>query len=201
MSKCKASMQEGLLKNLAAASDWEKHVVYNQERKIAEKPLTRFRPQPNCDGVARLSQLPRAQDVDRYLSVQYKACGHEFCANCASRPHQNKACDQADDKAYIKWRKGKKVKPCPGCGHDVQKNAGCSSMDCPRCSSKWCWKCGLATPSYACPRCTKNYSALYNPPAPRRQTWGDFFFAAPADPFLYVLVVLVGCMAYLFFAK
>lgn len=208
--KCKVPMQESLLKNLATAADWKKHLVYNQERKITEKPLTRLCPQSNCDGIVCLSKFPQASDVGRCWSVQCKTCRYKFCANCASKPHQDKGCDQAGDKDYFKWKQNKNVKPCPGCVHHVQKIFGCSAMSCSRCKTKWCWTCGLATPSYRCPRCTKNYRApqiyvspaLYNPLAPRRQTWGDFFFAAPADPLLCVLVVLVGCMVYyIFFAN
>jgi len=98
-------MQESLLKDLASPGGWKKYLLYNEEREITEKSLTRFCPQPNCDGTARLSDYPQAGDAGRYLSVQCKACSHEFCANCASEAHHNKGCKQVGDKVYFKGEK------------------------------------------------------------------------------------------------
>ena len=150
VDKCKVPMQESLLKDLASLADWEKHLIFVTSRKVTEKPLKRFCPHPNCDGIARLSDYPQAGDAGRYLSAKCRLCLHEFCANCSSQPHQDKKCDQAGDQDYFKWKKGKKVKPCPGCGHDVEKVSGCRHMWCSRCWTGWCWSCGLENRKCKC---------------------------------------------------
>lgn len=143
MPKCTVPMQESLLKDLTSASDWEKHVSFNESRKIEERPLMRLCPQPNCDGVACLSRSIQAKDSGRYLQVQSRTCLYAFCANCASDPHQGKPCDQAGKKEYFDWKRGKSVKSCPGCAHQVEKAGGCRSMRCSRCHTRCCWECGL----------------------------------------------------------
>lgn len=165
--KCKVAMQEGVLKSMATAADWKKHVAFNLDRKITEKPPTRFCPQPNCDGIAYLSTYPQASDIKRYLAVQCKECRHEFCANCSSGPHRFKSCDEVGDKDYFKWKKGKNVPPCPGCGHHVQKTSGCAYMNCPRCRTQWCWQRGMVRdrrlPYYGC-KCYSGVTGAYRRP-------------------------------------
>lgn len=143
MNQCNVPMQESLLKKLASPGDWKKHLQYNEARKIEERPSLRFCPQPKCDGVAVLSHLVQAEDIGRFFSVQCNECGHDFCANCASSPHEDKHCDQAGRQDYFEWKQGKDVKPCPGCGNHVELSGGCRMMRCPRCRVKWCWECAL----------------------------------------------------------
>ena len=156
-------------------------MVYNQERKITEKPLTRFCPQPNC--VSPSTHKLKASVVIWLSSARRVATN--FAAIASGQITRTRAASR-EDKGYFKWKKNKNVNPCPGCGQDVEKIYGCSSVVCSRCRQRWCFNCGLATRQYGCPRCPNNYGA----PALHQETWGDFSLHT-------FLLIVIGVPAFL----
>ena len=97
------------------------------------------------------------------MEVACRTCQHDFCANCGSGPHQGKGCEEAGDKDYIKWKKGRMVKSCPGYSHDVEENSGCDVMGCTGCGTTWCWDCGCKCRECKCGAVTRHTYFLLTP--------------------------------------
>ncbi|DBA01075.1 TPA: hypothetical protein N0F65_002685, partial [Lagenidium giganteum] len=74
-----------------------------------------------------------------------EACAKTFCFE-HSNAHEGRTCAQYE-KATAKAEKlnraliSKISKPCPGCGHPVEKNGGCNHMKCIACQTDFCWLC------------------------------------------------------------
>jgi len=145
VDKCPVPIQQTLIHDLVSSADWKKHLHLVEECKVAENPLLRHCSQPSCRGLARLEEAPApgSRAAKQYLKATCRLCQHVFCANCGYEPHRWSICDGAMDKAYKEWKKsmGGAVKPCPGCGHHVEKTGGCSAMRCSRCQVCFCWIC------------------------------------------------------------
>ncbi|EWM26925.1 protein ariadne [Nannochloropsis gaditana] len=152
LTHCSTPFQDTLLHSLATAEAWEKHKYFVNEAKVCQNPLLRWCPQSNCNGVARLTHAPQQDHEGIYVSATCPVCSEGFCGNCGGDPHRSKKCDQSGNQAYAMWkkRKGDAVKPCPGCGHHIEKGIGCNAMTCTRCRTKWCWSCGLKANACTC---------------------------------------------------
>jgi len=150
--KCTTPLPEPLLRTLVSHEAWKKHRQFVKEAKVGKDPLLRWCPQPNCAGVARLTHAPRRCHDGHYVAATCPVCTHTFCGSCGEGPHGKEGCDKAGDQAYAMWkkRKGDAVKPCPGCGHHVEKTGGCNALVCSRCRSKFCWGCGLKAGACKC---------------------------------------------------
>jgi len=145
---CTTPLPEALLRTLASHRQFEKHRQFVKEAKVGKNPLLRWCPQPSCAGVARLTHAPRRGHDGHYVEATCPVCARTFCGSCGEGPHGEEGCGKAGDQAYAMWkkRKGDTVKPCPGCGHHVEKGSGCNAMVCSRCRTKFCWGCGLKAP-------------------------------------------------------
>lgn len=47
-----------------------------------------------------------------------------------------------DDEEFLKYlQQAEDTRPCPGCGHMIEKDEGCQHMTC-KCGHEFCWDCG-----------------------------------------------------------
>ncbi len=77
-----------------------------------------------------------------------KACGSRSCFNHRTAWHEGYSCEGYDDRhpdavsaRSSEERVKSMAKKCPGkgCDHYVEKDGGCNSMYCDRCSHSWNW--------------------------------------------------------------
>eukprot|EP01046_Picozoa_sp_COSAG06_P022776 COSAG06_NODE_1781_length_8407_cov_9.719427_6_plen_541_part_00 len=87
-------------------------------------------------------------DGRRSASIECSGCGLEFCA-VHGDAHPGRSCKQfekATRKATLANEKfiarTNKIAPCPRCGVNIEKNAGCLHMRCTQCNHNFCWCCG-----------------------------------------------------------
>jgi ariadne-1 len=74
-------------------------------------------------------------------------CGYKFCFSCNQEAHRPIGCKlvkkwlekNADEAENMTWILAN-TKPCPKCGHPIEKNQGCMHMVC-RCKHQFCWLC------------------------------------------------------------
>ncbi|KAF2847227.1 hypothetical protein T440DRAFT_539750 [Plenodomus tracheiphilus IPT5] len=80
------------------------------------------------------------------LMVECPYCDYKICLTCL-RPwesHSSKSCakmKEEDEKASAEVLKSLGVKPCPGCGVNIQKMGGCDHITCQHCQHHFCWVC------------------------------------------------------------
>jgi hypothetical protein len=89
-------------------------------------------PNPDCESFLQKSELTKYVECEN---------GHKYCFECLKPPHGDKSCDYQEEKQFLKWTKGKRVKRCPRCRMYTEKNEGCNHMTCASCKYQWCWLC------------------------------------------------------------
>jgi ariadne-1 len=108
---------------------------------VESNPNARWCPFPNCSGAVLVkSSLARSEDVAC-------KCGYQFCFSCGQEAHRPIGCKlvqkwaekNADEAENMTWILAN-TKPCPKCGHPIEKNQGCMHMVC-RCKHQFCWIC------------------------------------------------------------
>ena len=109
-----------------------KYKKFKKRLEIIKDENKKICPNPDCDSYIQKSN-----------STKYVKCenGHIYCFDCLNPPHGNKPCDNKQEKKFLNWIKGKKVKRCPKCHIYTQKNEGCNHMTCANCKFQWCWIC------------------------------------------------------------
>ncbi|KAL9629000.1 MAG: hypothetical protein Q9164_007064, partial [Protoblastenia rupestris] len=75
------------------------------------------------------------------------SCLTPVCTTCQAVSHNGSTCEEYKDLssegtlALKKWMEKNKGKPCPKCETPIQKAYGCNHMQCPSCSTHFCWFC------------------------------------------------------------
>ena len=177
---------------------------------------------PNCclitqkdlSSVAGVSRKNKSKQV--ILPVEYKVCcqGCQFdwCFNCHSPWHEGLSCEayKAGDKQFKHWTKVRHTgfvpncQKCPKCKVFIERTEGCDHMQCNRCHTHFCYKCGGQYISY--PLLGDHYQRMsvlgcpynFNPdkPAERRFIRGGFLFAKGAAMTGYPVRIVCWCMWY-----
>ena len=105
----------------------------------------KFKPCPtaDCSWVYETTSSPSTFSCPECSVRCCKSCGdtaHEMFDTCeAFKASKNPSqCDQL----YEKWAAGADTKKCPKCSVLIEKNKGCSHVECTRCKAHICWKCG-----------------------------------------------------------
>lgn len=98
---------------------------------------------PGCQEPGQPGNVIR--NLDRQLlcdliECHNPACGIKYCAQCGEQTDVHHKCQ--DKAAYQRWTTLlKKSVPCPNCRRFVQRNGGCSHMQC-LCGWDFCYDCG-----------------------------------------------------------
>ncbi|KAF9520555.1 hypothetical protein BS47DRAFT_1335722 [Hydnum rufescens UP504] len=104
----------------------------------------KFCPSPDCVHVYRPGPEGSA--------IQCKGCLAHICPACHVVAHAGLTCAERRlesdpaERAYRRWKIENQVKPCPHCGVDIQKSAGCNHMTCSACKTHMCWVCMATFP-------------------------------------------------------
>ncbi|OMJ80940.1 hypothetical protein SteCoe_18702 [Stentor coeruleus] len=112
----------------------------------------RWCPQKNCKGfdIYESSNKLTCQD-----------CSYSFCFLCADSWHDGQ-CKALKTSGFLFWSRKKKVKFCPVCRVRTEKNGGCPSMTCRKCSTSWCWLCEKPNDNHDAFKCLVG-EKWYNP--------------------------------------
>ncbi|KAI0038575.1 hypothetical protein FA95DRAFT_1505347 [Auriscalpium vulgare] len=107
---------------------------------ISQRPGEyKFCPTPGCAHVYRTAPEGAV--------LRCGGCLADTCGACHVPAHPGFTCAErraeADpaERAYRQWKRDNAVKPCPRCGVDIQKSAGCNHMTCAACKTHMCWAC------------------------------------------------------------
>lgn len=93
----------------------------------------------DCPQVYRITSSGRVFDCP--------SCLTPICTTCQAVSHNGSTCEEYKDLssagtlALKKWMEENKGKPCPKCETPIQKAYGCNHMQCPACSTHFCWFC------------------------------------------------------------
>ena len=112
---------------------------YTKGFKVTTDPRLRHCPKPDCIGIARLSPASLAllstsastfdsfglrRHKSQYVEADCDVCHQVFCATCGAGAHPDEACEAVGDADFLRWKQGKRVKPCPSCRYHVQRGGG-----------------------------------------------------------------------------
>eukprot|EP00659_Diplonema_papillatum_P021479 gene21479-33043_t len=125
---------------------------------VEDNACMKWCPSSKCDNAIFLQGHVEAPEA---LPVTC-GCGYCFCFNCSHENHSPATCKmlkvwmqkEREDSATDTWIVAN-TKPCPGCGANIEKNAGCNHISCRSCGFNFCWVCELpwskhGTSFYAC---------------------------------------------------
>ena len=110
----------------------EKYNKFKKKAEIIKDKNKKQCPSPNCESFLEKS------NISKYVKCEN---GHEYCFECLQKPHGKSKCDEVMEKAFLKWKKHKKVKRCPNCQIFTEKNEGCNHITYVNCKYQWCWLC------------------------------------------------------------
>ena len=110
----------------------EKYIKFKNRYEIIKDKNKKLCPHVGCDSFLQKS------DKTKYVECEN---GHKYCFECLAPPHESKKCKNKNEKKFLKWTKGKRVKRCPNCQMYVERNEGCNHMTCAYCDYQWCWIC------------------------------------------------------------
>lgn len=140
---CKTELVHNDIRMIGTSEIFELYEKYLLENTLGKDKDCKFCPKPGC-GMAMY------QMGDNPMLVCPK-CELKFCFQCnTSDWHSGITCknfqkwktENGDsDALFEKWRNGKKskVKKCPKCKVDIQKNGGCAHMHCSNCGHHFNW--------------------------------------------------------------
>ena len=125
--------EDFILKHILENSDLvDKYKRFKKRDEIINDENKKICPFPDCESFIKKS------NSSKYVECEY---GHKYCFECLNPPHGDKPCELKQEKKFMKWIKGKRVKRCPKCKMYTEKNEGCNHMTCVKCNYEWCWIC------------------------------------------------------------
>jgi len=124
---------EFILKHISENNDLvEKFKKFKKRMEIIKDENKKICPNPDCESFLQKSEQSKYVECEN---------GHKYCFECLKPPHGDKSCDYQEEKQFMTWTKGKRVKRCPRCKMYTEKNEGCNHMTCVSCKYQWCWLC------------------------------------------------------------
>ncbi|OMJ72558.1 hypothetical protein SteCoe_28974 [Stentor coeruleus] len=173
-------IDEILILQFASSEAVVKYHKFAYLKKLESDVNFRWCPQKECKG------------YDIYKSsnkLKCQECNFEFCFLCAEQWHKGECKSLKNINSYYLWQE-EKVKFCPVCHVRTEKNGGCRSVICKKCTTSWCWKCSKTNANHKAYACFVG-EKWYNP---KISVALIFFFMpiviifAPAALFFYMLV-------------
>lgn len=80
--------------------------------------------------------------ANSYL-VSCNKCSSQTCIRCKEPAHPNRACEEDEGRGkLLRLAKDQKWKLCPKCRVVIERTTGCKHMQCPRCRTAFCYRCG-----------------------------------------------------------
>ena len=138
--ECPHTFTDEIIFDLVTSPVYQKYLKFKRRAEIMKDPTVRWCLTPNCEGYARGSQ--------ENPKIVCPECAAEMCFRCGEAWH-SRTCEEAVDRAYESWARGKEVQLCPRCRHRIEKIEGCNHMSCIICDYQWCWLCrGAYTPMH-----------------------------------------------------
>ncbi len=122
----------------------------SQETKIAIRKMPNMIhcPTPDCEAIYMKMKRRKRCRKAACESCDESLCG--YCGEAYTKEHAKMKCGE-----YKKWKEQndefgqlttslkrlKQMQKCPGCKNLIEKNHGCSSMNCTFCQATYCWRC------------------------------------------------------------
>lgn len=133
------------LTSLLSIEELKEHFLH-QKVEFLSSNTDRFKqcPTPDCENVlCSPEQSESSKPVDYFSKgiVFCDSCGNDYCFKCLKN-HYDTDCNMnkiiTDD-----IPRDMNVKQCPGCKNLVEKGSGCDYLTCPKCTTKFCFKCSV----------------------------------------------------------
>lgn len=133
-AECEFKFEDSIIECILDKYMYGKYIQFKRNKEVESDPNSRWCPNPKC------GQVITREDLSTYY-LQCKACSTEVCFSCKETWHPGLLCEEAVDKAYEEYAKGKDIQKCPKCKVRVEKESGCNHMTCSVCYYQWCWIC------------------------------------------------------------
>lgn len=137
---CTHSLPEQLVEEFLSSISFEKLQSFLDDATVASNPALSYCQDPSCGCVLRC----KAGDA----AVQCH-CGGIWCAQCKGKAHWPASCadmrwwaQNYGSTPYALCLSFPETKVCPHCFVTIEKNGGCSHMQCRSCRMHFCWVCG-----------------------------------------------------------
>lgn len=140
---CPAPLE--IVKCMLSKEAWKRLAALQNDALVSSNPSLCYCPDPHC---GRL--LHTTEDA----AIVQCPCGGAWCPKCKGPAHWPASCQ---DRRWLDANQGNLVaksqthtKTCPACFVEIEKNGGCSHMNCRVCKVHFCWECGsyATTTSY-----------------------------------------------------
>jgi len=133
------------LKGILNEEMFTKYREFSVLSDLRNNPNARWCPIKTCSSAI----LCEPDEIKDSLRVVCPKCEHQFCFDCNEPFHGTTKCnkklrdeesEENNFKLYLQNLK-EKIKPCPKCHMNIQKNEGCNHMTCVSCRHQFCWLC------------------------------------------------------------
>ncbi|XP_077865161.1 uncharacterized protein LOC102808906 [Saccoglossus kowalevskii] len=144
--KCGEVVDRVTLMSLMSVHQYNSYIRQQNEAYLNSNDKYQWCPSQTCGRIVKV-------DCTSTAAVPVNCvCGRAWCSKCKEEPHWPATCQQAFE--YLELRKDKgddntfttrvinyvRVKKCPFCKLQMEKNGGCPQMSC-RCGESFCWSC------------------------------------------------------------
>lgn len=133
-ANCGIVLHDDTIRGVVGGVWFDKYLRFKRNLQVANMPNARWCPSPTCEHIILYGSPSKP-----YLRCD--KCGTEMCFLCGEKWHPNTSCEQATDRNYEQWARGKNIQLCPQCRRRIEKETGCNHMACASCGYQWCWLC------------------------------------------------------------
>ena len=130
--------------------------------------------------------------------IRCSKCKYKFCQYCKEKNHLF-GCKNEERKKINYSIKEAKLRFCPNCDIQTERDGGCNIMTCSRCKKKFCWCCGVSTDLQSfydhCSKMNLFYCPAildFNPIVAKRKQIFNF------TKYIFVLIFII-CMGFLLY--
>lgn len=132
---CTHKVEGKVVQDLLGEDSYKKFKKFVLGYEIARSKNKKFCPYPGCESII--------EAMENATQITCGNCKKDVCFSCQTEWHPKKSCSEAQKEMYKGWALDIGAHRCPKCKVPIEKNEGCSHMNCQQCGHSWCWVCGL----------------------------------------------------------
>lgn len=149
--KCEEVLKDDFIHQFVNTESKEKFKIKLVDDYVTTNKLVKWCPSiPPCGHAVKIIDSISTLE----LPITCK-CGITFCYTCLEDSHIPASCEMiqkwkiksSKEALNIQWI-NLNTKKCPKCSNPIEKNGGCNHMRCTKCSTDFCWACGIKFENY-----------------------------------------------------